>query len=97
LPALPGQHDSAAWLKAVEHAWQTESRRSSDPSLWRVVWSVTKSRLIYSGVLRGIEVGLNFGMVYAVTAVIEFLNGQSSSGHMAVAAALLLFVRTARL
>jgi hypothetical protein len=62
--------------------------------MWRVVWSITKFRILFSGILRGIEVGLNFGMVYAVTAVIEFLNGQSSSRHMAITAAILLFVRT---
>ncbi len=97
LPAVPSQVEcgltvrqlAAALAREQEHA---EHARKA-PSLWAVAWAVRKSAILLSGFLSFLEVGLNFAMLFCITAVVDYLSNESTSFTLAISAAGALCVR----
>lgn len=99
LPRLPAKHNADQCQRELCGRWDEEVRLAAQqrraPSLWRVSWAVKKHTLIKSGLIWGVEVGLNFGLLYALTFVVDFLTGEGPTTFTtAIISTACLFVRS---
>jgi hypothetical protein len=95
VPQLPARHACVEWQQQFEVMWAAECRRAK-PSLWRVMWLMSRSRLLSSGILRLIEVILIFVILVCLREVTSYLNpGSSVSVRTALANTFGLFISAA--